>query len=117
MTRRPRSPWWSTVLRVPTPEGDLFFKAVAPVHHFEAGLTAKLAELQPTRVPELVDVDAERAWMLMRDGEDEAARADGRRYEPDSWEALFGLWRATWRLRFAVWGRGLRRLLGSSDES
>jgi hypothetical protein len=52
--------WWSTVLRVPTPEGDLFFKAVAPVHHFEAGLTAKLAELQPTRVPALVDVDAGR---------------------------------------------------------
>jgi Phosphotransferase enzyme family len=60
--------WWSTVLRVPTPEGDLFFKAVAPVHHFEAGLTAKLAELQPTRVPALVDVDADRGWMLMRDG-------------------------------------------------
>jgi hypothetical protein len=39
--------WWSTVLRVPTTDGDLFFKAVAPVHRFEAGLTARLADLQP----------------------------------------------------------------------
>ena len=37
--------------------------------------------------------------------------------QPDSWEGLFGLWRATWRLRPAVWGRGIRRLFRSSDES
>ena len=59
--------WWSTVLRVPTADGDLFFKAVAPVHRFEAGLTARLAELQPRRVTEVVDVDPERGWFLMRD--------------------------------------------------
>ncbi len=59
--------WWSTVLRVPTAEGDLFFKAVAPVHGFEAGLTARLYELQPKRVTEVVAVDAERGWFLMRD--------------------------------------------------
>jgi hypothetical protein len=53
---------------VPTASGDLFFKAVAPVHHFEAGLTARLAQLQPRRVPDLIDVDLERGWMLMRDG-------------------------------------------------
>ncbi len=65
---QPHVRWWSTVLRVPTRDGDLFFKAVAPVHQFEAGLTAKLAELQPGRVPELVDVDVDRGWILMRDG-------------------------------------------------
>jgi hypothetical protein len=65
---QPHVRWWSTVLRVPTPDGDLFFKAVAPIHAFEAALTARLAELQPSRVPELVDVDTERGWMLMRDG-------------------------------------------------
>jgi hypothetical protein len=65
---QPHVRWWSTVLRVPTRDGDLYFKAVAPVHQFEAGLTARLAELQPGRVPEVVDVDAERGWMLMRDG-------------------------------------------------
>jgi len=59
--------WWSTVLRVPTPGGDLFLKAVAPVHRFEAALTARLAELQPGRVTEVVAVDADRGWFLMRD--------------------------------------------------
>jgi Phosphotransferase enzyme family len=64
---QPHVRWWSTVLRVPTAEGDLFFKAVAPVHRFEAALTARLAELQPGRVTEVVDVDPERGWFLMRD--------------------------------------------------
>jgi hypothetical protein len=65
---QPHVRWWSTVLRVPTTEGDLYFKAVAAIHRFEAGLTGLLAELQPGRVPEVVAVDAERGWMLMRDG-------------------------------------------------
>jgi hypothetical protein len=64
---QPHVRWWSTVLRVPTADGDLFFKAVAPVHRFEAALTARLAELQPGRVTEVVDVDPERGWFLMRD--------------------------------------------------
>jgi hypothetical protein len=64
---QPHVRWWSTVLRVPTAGGDLFFKAVAPVHRFEAALTARLAELQPGRVTEVVDVDPERGWFLMRD--------------------------------------------------
>jgi hypothetical protein len=63
----PHVRWWSTVLRVPTAEGDLYFKAVAPVHRFEAALTARLAELQPQRVTEVVDVDVERGWFLMQD--------------------------------------------------
>ena len=57
---QPHVRWWSTVLRVPTAGGDLFFKAVAPVHHFEAPLTARLSELQPGRVPDVVDVDSGR---------------------------------------------------------
>ena len=64
---QPHVRWWSTVLRVPTAEGDLFFKAVAPVHRFEAALTARLAELQPHRVTQVVDHDAARGWLLMRD--------------------------------------------------
>jgi hypothetical protein len=65
---QPHVRWWSTVLRVPTAEGDLFFKAVAPIHRFEAALTARLSVLQPGRVTEVVDVDPERGWFLMRDG-------------------------------------------------
>ena len=64
---QPHVRWWSTVLRVPTADGDLFFKAVAPIHRFEAALTARLAELQPGRVTEVLDVDPARGWFLMRD--------------------------------------------------
>jgi hypothetical protein len=59
---------WSTVLRVPTADGDLWFKATTlEVHGFEPKLTAVLAEAFPDLVTELVAIDAERGWMLMRD--------------------------------------------------
>jgi hypothetical protein len=60
---------WSTVLRVPTAEGLLWFKATTPeVPGFEPRLTEILAETCPDRVTELVEIDGDRAWMLMRDG-------------------------------------------------
>ena len=60
---------WSTVLQVPTAEGPLWFKATKPeVHGFEPRLTEILAETCPDRVTELVEIDDDRAWMLMRDG-------------------------------------------------
>lgn len=65
---QPHVEWWSTVLRVPTSAGDLWFKAAAPAGKFEAGLVELLARLRPSRVPELVASDPERGWMLMRDG-------------------------------------------------
>jgi hypothetical protein len=65
---QPHVRWWSTVIRVPTNDGDLFFKASARVHAFEPALIALLARLQPDTVPELVAADTERGWMLMRDG-------------------------------------------------
>ena len=57
------------MLRVPTAEGQLWFKATTPeVHGFEPRLTEILAETCPDRVTELVEIDDDRAWMLMRDG-------------------------------------------------
>ena len=85
---QPHVRWWSTVIRVPTAEGDLFFKAVAPVHRFEAALTARLADLQPDRVPELVDVDPERGWMLMRDGGTRLRELVETREDLHHWERL-----------------------------
>jgi Phosphotransferase enzyme family len=58
---------WGTAMRVPTAGGTVWFKAVSPLHVFEVGLTRLLAELCPDRVTELVAVDEERGWMLMRD--------------------------------------------------
>lgn len=59
---------WSTVLRVPTAEGDLYLKQEEPSQLYEVALTAALASRWPDRVPEVVGVDVERAWLLMRDG-------------------------------------------------
>ena len=65
---QPHVRWWSTVLRVPTSDGDFYFKALSPLHLFEAALTEALARWTPDRVTELVAVDEGRGWMLMRDG-------------------------------------------------
>jgi hypothetical protein len=59
---------WSTVLRVPTADGDLYLKQCAPVQAFEVPLTAALAARWPDRVPEVVAADERRSWLLLRDG-------------------------------------------------
>jgi hypothetical protein len=58
---------WSTVLSVPTAAGILYFKATAPTLAFEPALTALLAQLRPDVIPDLLAVDLQRKWMLMRD--------------------------------------------------
>ena len=65
---------WSTVLRVPTNDGTLFFKATAAETVYESALTQKLAGWFPDCMPELIAVDTRRGWLLMRDG-GEALRA------------------------------------------
>jgi hypothetical protein len=59
---------WSTVLRIPTNEGMMFFKATAPETMHESALTEMLAGWFPDCMPELLAVDTARGWMLMRDG-------------------------------------------------
>ena len=71
---QPHAYAWSTVMRVPSTEGALFFKASAPETVYEAALTQKLAGWYPDCMPELIAVDTPRGWMLMRDG-GEALRA------------------------------------------
>jgi hypothetical protein len=59
---------WATVLRAPTPAGDVWFKASIPSLAFEAALVGVLARERPDAVPELLAVDRERGWMLMAHG-------------------------------------------------
>jgi len=59
---------WSTVLRIPSSEGMLFFKATAAETVYESALTQMLAGLYPDCMPDLLAVDTSRGWMLMRDG-------------------------------------------------
>jgi hypothetical protein len=59
---------WSTVMRVPTGAGDLWFKAVSQAAHgFEPALSLLLSQAFADRVTRVVEIDGERGWMLMRD--------------------------------------------------
>jgi len=58
---------WSTVLRVPLADGAAWFKACAPVQAFEPRLSASLFRRWPDRVPEVLDHDEARAWLLLAD--------------------------------------------------
>ncbi|UMG91729.1 phosphotransferase [Nocardioides sp. TF02-7] len=71
---------WSTVLRVPTSAGPVWFKANDGSMHHEAGVVALLAQRRPDRVPPLLAADTERGWMLMADAGErlrEVAPAEG----------------------------------------
>lgn len=57
----------SVVLRAPSASGDAYFKCSLDLFRHEAVVTRSLAQRMPSGVPEVVAVDAERGWMLMRD--------------------------------------------------
>lgn len=58
---------WSTVMRVPTDAGDVWFKANAEALAYEAGLVARLAARRPDVVPPMLAWDPGTGWMLMSD--------------------------------------------------
>ena len=58
---------WSTVMRVPTAEGDVWFKANTGQLQHEAALVSLVAKRVPERVPPLLATDLQRGWMLMAD--------------------------------------------------
>lgn len=59
----------SSILRVETAEGHVYFKATArsPLFVHEGTVTRGLAELFPGRVPRPIAVDSQRRWMLLED--------------------------------------------------
>ena len=48
-------------------DGSAFFKCSAEIFRHEAVVTRALAERMPGAVPEVIAVDAEQGWLLMRD--------------------------------------------------
>lgn len=58
---------WSSVLRLPTTGGNVYFKAVTQPFAFEPPLTALLAELRPAESPRVLAIDRDRRWLLMAD--------------------------------------------------
>lgn len=58
---------WSSVLRLPTTGGNVYFKAVTQQFAFEPPLTALLAQLRPAESPRVLAVDRAHRWLLMAD--------------------------------------------------
>ena len=81
---------WSALNRVPTADGDVWFKEPAPVNAFEPALTALLAARRPDCVPAVIA--AEGARMLTADaGQSLRALLEEKRPVP-SWEAIVALY-------------------------
>jgi hypothetical protein len=59
---------WATVLRVPTDDGPVWFKANAPELRHEALVSLLLSQRVSDRVPPLIADDVGLGWMLMEDG-------------------------------------------------
>ena len=79
---------WSTVLRIPTSDGDVYFKACAQVLVHEVAVTQALSQWRPDCIPKIIASDTERGWMLMSDGGTtvrEAIKIDG---DVRHWEKL-----------------------------
>lgn len=63
-----RTTIWSSILCIPTHEGNLYCKASAPIFSYEAVLTQFLSQHWPDHMPVVLAIDPQRGWMLMRDG-------------------------------------------------
>jgi hypothetical protein len=58
---------WSTVVRIPTSKGDVYFKAAAPALAHEARLTEVLSNWRPDCMPEVLGIEKQRGWLLLGD--------------------------------------------------
>src|SRR4029077_16884138 len=59
---------WSTVIRLPTDRGAVFFEAVGRAPRLMGSLTAAIATWVPDDVGIALAVDAGRGWLLLEDG-------------------------------------------------
>jgi hypothetical protein len=66
---------WSVVLRVPTVDGDHWFKEVGPMLAFEPALTAALARHAPRYLPDVLAAEGSR--LLMRDAGEQLIKRGG----------------------------------------
>ncbi len=63
-----RASAWAIVLRIPTSNGAVFFKASSSEQIYEAGLTQRLALISPACLPTVLAVEPQRGWLLLADG-------------------------------------------------
>ncbi len=80
---------WSTVLRIPTHDGPVWFKANMAALSREAAIVSVLVRRRPDLVPELLAADLERGWMLQADG---GTRLRESGLVPGCWEEVLPLY-------------------------
>ena len=86
-----------TVLRVPTNNGDFYFKACTPVLSHEAAVTQALYRWRPDCIPAVLQIDARQGWLLMADGGEtlrSAFRRKGTILTKESWQEILALYAA-----------------------
>lgn len=81
---------WSTVLRVPTTGGQVWFKANTESLRFEAALVERLSARRPDVVPPLLAADTGRGWMLMADAGEMLRTVLPREGSLDRWADVLG---------------------------
>jgi hypothetical protein len=82
---------WSTVLRVPTEAGNVWFKANAESMRHEAALVELLSGRRPDCVPAPLATDPGRGWMLMADAGEQLRQILPVERDLDRWKDVLGL--------------------------
>jgi len=83
---------WAAIAFAPTVEGNVYFKASAPSEAFEPALTLALARKRPDVIPVVLEIDAERAWMLTRDAGTQLRDHIADSPDPAIWDQLLPLY-------------------------
>lgn len=86
--QQPHIAWWSTVLRVPTDAGILWFKAAGLDGAHEARLTPYLTSLLSGEIVEVLASDEARGWLLERDAGTRLRELGDGVPQVDHWERL-----------------------------
>lgn len=76
---------WSTVIRIPTDRGDVWFKANDASMRHESGVVELLAQTSPALVPPLIGDDPDRGWLLMADAGEWLRSVSPREGHLDHW--------------------------------
>ena len=76
---------WSTVMRVPTDAGDVWFKANMDALRHEAAVAEIVSRRVPESLPPLLACDRESGWMLMADAGEQLRQIIPREQSLDRW--------------------------------
>ena len=90
---------WSAIVRVPTAEGDAWFKENSPAGAFEPALTELLAQLRPEALPETIAWEGPR--ILTRDAGPRLRNVLDAGRDAPSWEEILPLY-AELQIEFMV---------------